>query len=167
MNRDRARELMVDYCNGHLSPEENSQIEALLEADGSLRAERDTIRRELQIIRGNINDPVIDSRLTSITEQVMHTIRSERHTAPLLSPAMRSYLRAAASVTFILICFAIFFLLRPDVFQEPPAVDPPPAVTVRKDPEPARIRLLLGTSRPDVHIYWTFSRDFEPVTSEE
>lgn len=167
MNRDRARELLVDYCNGHLTPEENVQIEALLESDSSLRAEHDAIRRDMQIIRGNVNDPVVDSRLTSITEQVMHTIRAERHTAPILSPAMRSYLRAAASVAFILICFAIFFLLRPDVFQEPPSVERPAPSIVRQESEPQRIRMVFSTSRPDIRIYWNFSRDFEPVLAEE
>lgn len=170
MNRETAKELTVDYINGHLSPEERLQIEEFLRSDETFRREYEAVKRELFILRNSLNDPHEDDRISQISEHVMGTIRDRRDSSLYdLSPAWRSYMRAAAAVALVVIGLVLIFLLSPN-FQETPsnqlAIEPQeqsPVVgeTTAPDNEPDTIRLSLATSNPRVKIYWTLSKNFE------
>lgn len=170
MNRDTAKELFVDYINGHLSPEERLQIEEFLRSDESFKREFEAVKRELFMLRTSLSDPYEEARISRISEGVMATIREKRDSSLYdLSPAWRSYMRAAAAVAIVIFGLVLIFLLSPS-FQKPSsdqlAIDSQeqaPAIeeTAEQDDEPDTIRLSLATSNPRVKIYWTLSKNFE------
>lgn len=170
MNRETAKELTLDYINGHLSPEERLQIEEFLRSDNSFRREFESARRELFILRNSLNDPREDDRISQISEGVMTTIRKKRDSSLYdLSPAWRSYMRAAAAVVLVVIGLVFIFLLSPNFREssstqlavEPQEQSPAVGETTTRDDEPDTIHLSFATSNPKVKIYWTLSKNFE------
>ena len=182
MNSDEAKELLIDYINGFLSEEQRQQIDALLQQDDELRLEYDSLRQEMGILQRAFTDPYESARLKSISIGVMSELRSKRTTGFRGLPlAVRSYLRAAAVVSLIVIAVGIFFLLRPGFVSEPTeelivaeaeqSLDDTPDETAEEESEvlaedvdekkPETIRLAFATSDPKVRIYWTLSRDFD------
>lgn len=171
MTTDEARDLLPDYINGHLDQQQASALEDLLNADAALRAEADEMRREVHLLRSTAEDPWEEARLSNISEEVMKQVRQRRRSGfAALTPALRSYLHAAAAVLIILIGFVVFFSLRPGKpAGETEVVDPRAlAAEARERSErPETIRLSLATDNPRVRIYWTLSRDFEPIPEGE
>ena len=173
MNREAAREMLLDYTNGNLWGEEKAAIERFLDQDDELRLELEGIRREISILRGAIIDPMEDVRLRRISSGVMNELRRQRAAGLVGMPLpWRSYMRAAAVVLLVVAGVVIFSLLRPgaavETPEEPgaaaasapreeiPAVSQPPEAAGRR-----AIRMALATSDPKVRIYWTFSENFE------
>ena len=172
MTNDEARNLLPDYINGHLPEDQATALEELLSADAALRAEADEMRREMQLLRSTAEDPWEDARLSNISEEVMKQVRQRRRTGfAALTPALRSYLHAAAAVLLIVVGFVLFFTLSPgEPTGETGEVDPRELAAEareRSDDRPETIRLSLATSNPKVKIYWTLSRDFESIPAGE
>ena len=114
MNREAAREMLLDYTNGNLGDEEQAAVESVLDQDDGLRLELEGIRREIGILRGSIVDPMEDVRLRRISSGVMNELRRQRAAGfAVMSLPLRSYLRAAIVVLLILIGVVLFFILRP------------------------------------------------------
>ena len=187
MNRETARELLVDYINGHLSSDQRSRIEELLERDDKLRLEYESIRREIGILRSAmIADPFEDARLKAMSARVMSESR-RRQTGSLsgLPLPLKSYLRAAFVVLLVAVATILFFILHPPTIEEvpgeevasaPEVIEPYPpdvaaaeeeAAGVGEDEQPRSIRMSFATNDPKVRIYWTFSKDFEPINEGE
>jgi anti-sigma-K factor RskA len=170
MNADKARQLLVDYLNGHLTDDERKEIEELLASDHELQLEMETIRRELHLLRSSADDLFEDARLSGINESVMKRIRERKNRGlATLSPAWRSYMRAAAAVVAIVICLVLFFILRPEVGPEGGhqniADESFSGPTSGEQTEtPQTVRMSIATSNPKVRIYWTLSRDFQPLS---
>lgn len=183
MDGEKAKELLIDYFNGYLSPQEREEIEALLEKDPALKAEAEAINREMHMFRNNMEDPFEEVRLSNISENVMKEIRQKKgQSLSLLLPAWRSYMKAAVAVATIIICLALFFYLSPSATQDNSQLtvaDSPntneneeilekaeliPAVETNK---PSVIRLSLATTNPKVKIYWTMDKNFEPKLQGE
>ena len=121
MNREAAREMLLDYTNGNLWGEEKAAIERFLDQDDELRLELEGIRREISILRGAITDPYEEARLHQISSDVMNELRRQRAAGFAgLSLPLRSYLRAAIVVLLILIGVVLFFILRPATDGETP-----------------------------------------------
>jgi anti-sigma factor RsiW len=164
MNTQRAKELLIDYLNGHLEGEEKIQLEGLLRTDEKLRLEAETIEREIGILRSAVHDPLEDARMQSVSIRVMNELR-ERRSGSLrdLPLPWRSYLRAAVIVVLVVAAVTIFFLLRPADFEEGlrQAVGERPYLEVRQPVKPRAIRMSFATDDPKVKIYWTLSEDFE------
>ncbi len=121
MNRETAREMLLDYLNGNLGDEEQAAVESVLDQDDGLRLELEGIRREVGILRGSIIDPMEDVRLRRISSGVMNELRRQRAAGfAVLSLPLRSYLRAAIVVLLILIGVVLFFILRPATDGETP-----------------------------------------------
>ena len=97
MNKQAARELLVDYLNGHLEGEEKERLEEMLRTDDELRLEAETMEREGTILRAALADPIEEARLHSLSSRVMNELRRSREgDIGALPLPWRSYLRAAA-----------------------------------------------------------------------
>ncbi|HUX07810.1 MAG TPA: hypothetical protein VMX35_10915 [Acidobacteriota bacterium] len=167
MNRQRARELLIDYLNGHLEGEQKEKLEELLSRDEKLRLEAEEIKREVGILRSAIHDPLEEARMHAVSNRVMSDLRSRREGSLRDLPLpWRSYLRAAAVVFFIVIAVALFFLLRPGELAEAPQSaeadeeHTAPAVVAPVE-KPRAMQMSFATDDPKVRIYWTFSENFE------
>ena len=162
MNRQAARELLVDYLNGHLKGEEKERLGELLRTDDDLRLEKETMEREGTILRAALSDPIEDARLVALSSRVMNELRGRREgDLGALPLPWRSYMRAAAVVFLVVVGLVLFFLLRPG---EPTGVseraDAGSAV-MQQAPPPKVVRMSFATDDPKVQIHWTFSEDFE------
>ncbi len=169
MNRQRAKELLIDYLNGHLEDEQREQLEELLSKDEELRLETEAMKREMGILRSAVHDPLEEVRMSTVSNRVMSELRSRREGSLRDLPlSWRSYLRAAAVVFFIVVAAALFFLLRPaELAETPPFADAdaseeatPPAVET-EEAKPRSMQMSFATDDPKVKIYWTFSEKFE------
>lgn len=176
METARAKELLVDYFNGHLSPEERTEIEQLIKTDPDLSAEAQMVQREMHLFHQDIDDPYEDARLSNISEDVMKKIRAKKGSSfSMLSPAWRSYLRAAAVVILITFGLSLFFYLRPilnqgsseRVVEMEQTAGESEMMTAQNVADSRIIRLSLATENPKVKIYWTLSEDFELISQGE
>lgn len=178
MDRETAKLMLIDYLNGHLSAGERRSIDELLETDDDFRAEADALRREIGMLRKAIADPFEETRLSSVSFNVMQALRrKEQSILGRFSSVWRSYLRAAASVAVLLAGFLLVFFFSsepakenlPDEIAEiseeaevsgiEEAVASEPVVSEEEGPR--IVRVALSTDDPKVNIYWTFSDDFE------
>ena len=174
MDSNKAKLLLLDYLNGHLSDEERLGVEKAMESDPALRADLDSLRMEVSLLKNSMEDPFEDVHLTNINESVMSQIRKKKVTAISdFSPAWRSYIRAAAALVAIIIGITIFFHISPGGSviehnkQYAEKTSSSASEEIKTDDEPEVIRLSLATSDPKIKINWTMSSDFETLTQED
>lgn len=167
MNRQRAKELLVDYLNGHLIGEAKEQLEELLNSDDELQLEAEAMRREMLILRSSVADPIEEARLRGISTRVMNELRRRREgSLKSLSLPWRSYLRASVVVLLVVLGVLLFFVLKPGDVEPGSGRQTLPATAAGAEPAeaesgPRAIRMSFATSDPKVRIYWTFSENFE------
>ena len=124
MDRDRARELLSDYLEGELSPEEHAEVQAVLDRDESLRAELESLRRTLEAL-GSL--PAV-SPPEDFLQQVRQKLRRTRKSPFDISFGLeRKIPFEAISMVLIGILLALYLLLvvLPKERLDEDATDPP------------------------------------------
>lgn len=179
MENDKVKFLLLDYLNGHLGDEERLRVEKALESDPALRADLQSLRMEVSLLKNSMEDPFEDVHLTNINESVMKEIRSKKVSSISdFSPAWRSYTRAAAALVVIILGVAVFSMFSPgghlkeQIGNYAGNDDNPDRIDHREENslqnnKPEIITLSLATSDPKIKIHWIMSSDFEPLSQED